>query len=82
MIGEKGKTILLAIKSLGMFIFHQKDTVHFLAGKGVAIGSIYIVATTELTAKLTNECKVHTYSIDFIYFTVPSRRIKEVCIGR
>ena len=49
MIGEEGKTILLAIKSLVMFIFHQKDTVFFLAGKGVAIGSIYIVATTELT---------------------------------
>ena len=46
-IGEKGKTILLAIKSLVKFIFHQKDTVYFLAGKGVAIGSI--VATTELT---------------------------------
>ena len=69
MIGEKGKTILLEIKILVMFIFHQKDTVYFLAGKGVAIGNIYIVATTELT-----------YSIDFIYFTVPSRRIKEVCI--
>ena len=48
-IGEKGKIILLAIKSLVMFIFHQKDTVYFLAGKGDAIGSIYIVATTELT---------------------------------
>ena len=49
MIGEKGKTILLAIKSRVMFIFNQKDTVYFLAGKGVAKGSIYTVATTELT---------------------------------
>ena len=48
-IGEKVKTMLLAIKSIVMFIFHQKDTVYFLAGKGVAIGSTYIVATTELT---------------------------------
>ena len=30
-IEEKGKTFLLAIKNLVMFIFHQKDTVYFLA---------------------------------------------------
>ena len=68
-IGEKGKTILLAIKSLVMFIFHQKDTVYFLAGKGVAMVAFILLLQLNLQpycinyvsdgAKLTNECKVH-----------------------
>ena len=43
MIGEKGKTILLEIKSLVMFIFYQKDTVYFLAGKGDTFNHSYLM---------------------------------------